>query len=132
MKIIIKVSTILSLLVVVTGCLNPQQIRQQQVETCLGYGFRAGTNQFNQCMTRQAEKAERADACSGAYLRGAAQANPTDSFWIQQAAGRDAEAACMAGNMPKNKRPADPPPQNVTPRNTSCTSAGNSINCITY
>jgi hypothetical protein len=85
MKIIIKVSTILSLLVVVTGCLNPQQIRQQQVETCLGYGFRAGTNQFNQCMTRQAEKAERADACSGVYLRGAAQANPTDSFWIQQA-----------------------------------------------
>jgi hypothetical protein len=98
MKITYKPATLLLLSVVMlAGCLSPQQIRQQQAETCAGYGFKPGTNQFAQCMMAQAQKAERADVCNSAYFRGAAQANPTDSFWIQQAAGGDAYDACMAG-----------------------------------
>jgi len=128
-----KIILIAGLMTMLSGCLSPQEIRQQQAQTCAGYGFKPGTSQFAQCMMAQAQKAERADACSGAYFRGVAQANPTDSFWIQQAAGGDAEAACMAGRpRPQPQRQPDPPPPNMMPKNTSCTSSGNAINCITY
>jgi hypothetical protein len=127
-----KIILISSLVVMLSGCLSPQQIRQQQVETCLGFGFRAGTNQFNQCMTRQAEKAERADACSGTWLRAFSQTDPLDPVGVAMGKAGDAQAACEAGYrpVPQPKRQQDPPV--VMPRNTSCTAAGNSINCITY
>lgn len=129
-----KIILITGLITVLSGCLSPQQIRQQQAQTCAGYGFKPGTNQFAQCMMAQAQKAERADACSGAYLRGFAQANPTDNVGVQMAAAGDAEAACMAGYRPRPQpqRQPDPPPPNMLPKNTNCTSSGNAINCITY
>jgi hypothetical protein len=133
MKILIKVAPIFSLLLMMTGCLSPQQIRQQQADTCVSYGFKAGTNQFAQCMMMQARQADRAAECSRAGLRGFARANPTDSAGVQMAAGGDAEAACLAGYPPvRPQRQPDPPPPNMMPKNTNCTSSGNAINCITY
>lgn len=113
------------------GCLSPQQIRQQQAETCAGYGFKVGTSQFAQCMMMQAQRADREDMCSGAALRGYARANPTDTAGVQMAAGGDAYEACMAGRPARAPTQVAPTP-NMMPKNTNCTSSGNAINCITY
>jgi hypothetical protein len=107
------------------GCLSPQQIRQQQADTCSSYGFKPGTNQFAQCMMMQAKQAEREAECSRAALRGFAQAKATDPVGVQMAAGGDAQADCLAGRKPT------PQPPSRQPLNTSCTRAGNTINCTT-
>ena len=116
---------ILGLIAMLSGCISPQQIRQQQADTCSSYGFKPGTNQFAQCMMMQARQAERERECSGAALRGFAQAKATDPVGVQMAAGGDAQADCLAGRKPT------PQPSTRQPVNTSCTRAGNTINCIT-
>ena len=116
----------LGLIALLSGCLSPQQIRQQQADTCSSYGFKPGTNQFAQCMMMQARQAEREAECSRAALRGFAQAKATDPVGVQMAAGGDAQADCLAG-----RRPITPQPNTRQPTNTSCTRAGNTINCVT-
>jgi hypothetical protein len=125
-----RIILISSLVVLLPGCLSPQQIRQQQADTCTGYGFRAGTSQFAQCMMLQAQRADREDMCSRAALRGYARANPTDTAGVQMAAGGDAYEACMTGRAVRAPTQAAPAP-NMMPRNTSCTKSGNTYNCIT-
>lgn len=70
-----KIILIAGLVTMLSGCLSPQQIRQQQAQTCAGYGFKPGTNQFAQCMMMQAQRADREDMCNRAALRGYARAN---------------------------------------------------------
>jgi hypothetical protein len=107
----------LGLIALLSGCLSPQQIRQQQADTCSSYGFKPGTNQFAQCMMMQARQAEREADCSRAALRGFAQAKSTDPVGVQMAAGGDAQADCLAGRKPS------PQPSTRQPVNT--------INCVT-
>jgi hypothetical protein len=108
-----------------SGCLSPQQIRQQQADTCSSYGFKLGTNQFAQCMMMQARQAERERECSRAWLRGMAKAEPSGGMANVLSAGGDAEADCLAGRKPT------PQPSTRQPVNTSCSRAGNTINCVT-
>ncbi len=125
-----KIILIAGLVTMLSGCLSPQQIRQQQAQTCAGYGFKPGTNQFAQCLMMQAQRADREDMCNRAALRGYARANSTDTAGVQMAAGGDAYEACMAGRTVKAPTQAAPAP-NMMPRNTTCTKSGNTYNCTT-
>ena len=115
------------LLATLFGCMSTEELRKQDASKCLGYGLRAGTPQFAQCMMQMERERDKAQECLITSL-GAYSASSQG-----QGAGdmSRARADCYAG------RPIRPPAQVpaapiITPQNTSCTSSGNAINCITY
>jgi hypothetical protein len=123
----IKLIVNIGLLACLSGCLSVEQIRQNQADTCASYGFRVGTTPFAQCMMQQAKKAELEETCFRAYLRGISGAPANGGFADTVTAGGNAQADCLAGRSP----PQPPPPPNY-PKNTSCTTSNNSINCSHY
>jgi hypothetical protein len=110
------------LLVLVSGCMSTEELRKQDTATCAGYGFRVGTPQFAQCMMQMEKKRDKAQECLITSL-GAYSASSQG-----QGAGdmSRARADCYAG------RPIRPPAPVAPQQNTSCTSSGNAVNCITY
>ena len=123
MKRLIFLST---LLVTVSGCMSTEELRKQDAAKCSGYGFRAGTPQFAQCMMQADRQRERSSDCLSAAL-GAYSGAPQGEA---NAAYARANADCMAGRPVRAPAQAAPTP-NMMPRNTTCTKNGNTYNCTT-
>ena len=123
----VKYSLILFMVLAISGCLGTEGLRQQDTAKCTSYGLRVGTPQFAQCMMQMEKGRDRAQECLITSL-GAYSASSQG-----QGAGdmSRARADCYAGRPIQPPAPAAPQPS-ISPKNTTCTSSGNAINCITY
>lgn len=74
---------IFAFVVFLTGCISPQERRQQHADKCISYGLKPNTNQFAQCMFHQGREADKAFECIRAGLRGFSNANPTSRLGSQ-------------------------------------------------
>jgi hypothetical protein len=119
------ISTIL--LVAVSGCMSTEELRKQDMTKCAGYGFRVGTTPFAQCMMQMEKDRDNAYDCLIVSLGAYSAASQGQEAGDMSRASAD----CKAGRQIRPPAPIAPAP-NMMPKNTSCTSAGNSINCITY
>ena len=86
---------LIGLMLALSGCLSPQQIRQQQAETCAGYGFRQGTPQFSNCLIQQNRQASKEELCRQVYFSAFGMAPPEKGFAYQSGVATKAQADCL-------------------------------------
>jgi hypothetical protein len=96
--------------------MSSEEMRKQQLQQmasqCSSYGLKAGTQQFSQCMIQLDRQSRLEDVCRDVALQ------------APFGEGAKAKADCLAGRPVSRQAPR-------TPTNTSCTRAGNTINCTT-
>ena len=122
-----RLTLISGLLIALCGCMSTEELRKQDSSKCLGYGFRAGTTQFAQCMMQMERERDKAQDCLIASLGAYSAASQGQEAGDMSRASAD----CKAGRQIRPPAPAAPAP-NMMPKNTNCTASGNSLNCITY
>lgn len=118
---------IISLLIALCGCLSTEELRKQDTMKCAGYGFRVGTAQFAQCMMQVERERDKAQECLRVSLGAYSAASQGQEAGDMSRASAD----CAAGRQIRPPAPVAPAP-NMMPKNTNCTTSGNSLNCITY
>ena len=90
-----RIIPIAGLLVAISGCMSTEELRKQDAAKCSGYGFRAGTPQFVQCMMQQDRQANKEEQCRQIYLSAFGTAAPEKGFGYQSAVAAKAQAECM-------------------------------------
>jgi hypothetical protein len=123
----IRITLIATFIFGISGCLSTEELRKQDTEKCAGYGFKIGTPQFAKCIMQMEGERDKARECltvSLAAYSASAQGQGAGDM-------SRARADCYAGRP--IRPPVTPAPTpSISPKNTSCTSSGNAINCITY
>ena len=85
---------------ILTGCMTTEEIQMRNASKCSGYGFKAGTNAFAQCMMQLEKDDEKASDCATAALAAYGAAKPgQESLEMSRA-----RADCQAGRAPRQKR----------------------------
>jgi len=116
-------------MLLLTGCMTAEEVRQQHQAKCMGYGFQTGTSQFANCMMQLDKLAERDKRCSSAWLSAYGAADPSRGFGYAVEVARQAEADCLAGRQPRPPTPSAPPRPTT---NSTCTTSGNTLNCVHF
>ena len=113
MKLVNKSITFLCLvlLLAVSGCMTPEEIRQQaqkvqneRISKCNSYGFRQGTQAFGNCMMQLENQAQLEDRCGSVYLAAFSTAEPSRGFGYASGIAAQAKNDCLAGRAPQQKR----------------------------
>jgi len=113
MKLVNKSITFLCfvLLLAVSGCMTPEEIRQQaqkvqneRISKCNSYGFRQGTQAFGNCMIQLENQAQLEDRCNSVYLAAFSTADPARGFGYAGGVATQAKNDCLAGRAPQQKR----------------------------